>query len=316
MFTDHSGDFQLFLDSFEIKDRKSAEDLDIDALLRLNASEKAAAEDLLIKSVSYGSDPRVPRALHYLNSKKSVPVLQEAIQHKTGLMLVECALALWFITKDDSVFTIFISLLKDNNPDVRISAVFALQNFDKKEVIEALCMTLKEDEVNLVRANCIESLFKIYNLIEWDLVAGRGIGLLRLKLSSDFKNIRIKAIEALRQIAEDKKKGKSALELGITIVELPKSEALKKVLVSLSGSANPEWKDNFDIASMSQLEGDDKEWCTYSLFFLLQRKDIRALRALTKLNVKEAIEPFKELLQSAEGIFRAELENGLSVLNK
>ena len=314
MFTDHSEDFQLFLDSFEIKDRKSAEDLDIDALLRLNASEKAAAEDLLIKSIGFGSDPRVPRALHYLNSEKSVPVLKEAIKHKSGLMLVECALALWFISKDDSVFTIFISLLKDNNPDVRISAAFALQNFDKKEVIEALCMTLKEDDVNLVRANCIESLFKIYNLIEWDLVAGRGIGLLRLKLNSNFKNIRIPAIEELVHIAEEKKKGKTAKELGITITELTKSEALKKVLESLSGSAKPEWKDNFDLESMAQLKGEDKEWCIHTLFLLLQRKDIRAVRALTKLNVKGAIEPFRALLPSVEGFLRLEIEQGLSVL--
>jgi hypothetical protein len=312
MFTEHSDDFQLFLDSFEIKNRKSSEDLDIEALFRLNSIEKEAAEDFLIKSLTYGSDPRVPRALHYLKSKKSVPALIEAIKNKTGLMLIESALALWFIAEDTSVYRFFLQLLDDKNADVRISAAFALQYFDKKDVVEALCKVLKDDDVNLVRANCIESLFKIFKLIEWDVVAGRGIGLLRLKLSSDFENIRIPAIEEMIRIATNKKNGKSAEELGITISEKPKSEELKKVLKSISGS---EMQSDFDIESILKLKGEEKEWCIYTLFFLLQRRDIRAVRALTKLNIKEAIIPFREMLNSADGMFRKELENGISELN-
>lgn len=294
--TDPSPNFQQFIDSFAVRDRESAEDYDITALLALTGQEQEQAEDILIERLLQIDDPRAPRALRYLHSEKAISSLQQALTLFEGEMQVEVSFALWELTKDQSVIPKVINVLQHGDLYARVSAANILRHFPVDAVEGALFQAI-DDSDKLVRANVVQSILEIHGLSTWETAAGRGISLLGLRLRSRFVSVRQQAIVELREIIEAKKQGKSAEEIGIPLKSTEKSANAKSFIRSFSSRVNqPPWTEDYDLAALTQLEGEEKEWAEYALLFNLEQNDFRAARALVHIGSQKAIAPFQEIL--------------------
>lgn len=312
-----SDNFIEFIESFKIKSRDTAEDLNITALSNLHPEEITIAEDLLIEMLSNSMDDRVPKALYYIKCKKAIPALRKNLFKKKGEMGVEIAAALWSLTKDDTIADVIISLLKtDEDYFARNIAAYHLQNFKGAKIEKALLEAF-DDEEKLVRTSSQETFFVITGLNKWTAYNKRGVTLIEYRLMSNFKSIRDPAIVELLYIVKEKRKGKTSKELGLSTEQIENSNNLKLFIQSYRKIPGIKpWQEDYDLESLSKLDTDELIWAEYACFSLLRRVDFRSIRAIVFLESKIAIEPFRELIPNAEGRFLVELINGLWVLAK
>src|SRR5262245_17262259 len=98
----HSVEYQRFLDSLTVNSVASMEDLDLGALAALTGAERRQAEDLLLDKLRQENDPRVPRGLAALSSKKAPQAFRDLIARTTYAdeTTVSAAETLWRIDKD------------------------------------------------------------------------------------------------------------------------------------------------------------------------------------------------------------------------
>jgi HEAT repeat protein len=229
-------------------------------------------------------------------------------------MLVQSALTVWTLTGDESAVAPIVRTLHDGETYARVDAAAALRDFATPVVEDALYEAV-DDPDKLVRANAVDSLLAQTGLGEWDTVAGRGIGLLGLRLRSRFASVRRDAIADLRRLASAKRAGATPAELGLPVGPVERSAAATRVQQSIISKAGTgPWAQDFDLEALGQLTGDEREWAVYSLLLLLERGDARAVRALVAMNAEEAREPLRELAGDASGDLAVAIERGLASL--
>lgn len=308
--------FQRFSDSLKVTGRESLESYDLDALFALEGQERDRAEQILIERLTETTDPRAPKALRQLGSEKALPALHLALDKQAGEMRVEVANTLWSLTRDPSAIAAIIQVLRQDELYGRVNAAFSLRNYPEDTVKEALFEAI-EDEAKLVRANAVDSLYLLSGLNDWEQVPGRGISLLGLRLRSAFSSVRQEAVKDLRAIIQGKQAGKSPQELGITIESTPKSQEAVAFLKSIAGpGGTPPWQEDFDLEALGKLQGEEKEWAEYSLLNFLEKRDLRAVRALVYLKSLKALKPFQEIAAQSQdqSRFADEVASGIRKL--
>lgn len=303
--SEHSAAYQQFLDSFAVTGRESTEDYALDALGQLVGEERAAAEALLIETIRTTDDPRAPKAVRALALRSAIPALREAVARSAGQMLVQSAFALFALTGEQSAVVSIARVLREGDTWARVDAAHALGHFRGPSVDDALFDAVDDPEP-LVRANAVEALLQITGLSEWDVVNGRGISVLGLRLRSAFGTIRRAAVTDLRRLAAAKRRGATPESLGVPTAEVERSAAASRALRSLTSRAGSgPWGAAFDLEAFAEIAGgtDDgeREWALATLLLLLDRGDVRAPAGLAALGASEAIEPLREVAASATG---------------
>lgn len=308
--------FERFVDSFDITSRERLEDYDIEALMGLEGDEFDEAISILINRLVETSDQRAPRALRYISCERAIPELEKCLSNKTGFMLVECAFSLWRLTGDNRAVDALIEVLSTPAYDDEVGygrpfAAYYLRNIPGDEVDFALINALSDDNM-LVRSNAINSLLALYDIEDWSMVSGRGLKLIIFRINIQYQKIRMDAVKEFVNILNLKKEGKSAEDIGLTIVSHDRSPAAQKLIKSYRFSeGQTPVTDEYDMEAFSELEGEEVEWATYVFFSKIEDGDFRAVRALVHINNKVAPEVFREALPSAEGRLLVELIWGL-----
>ncbi|MEQ1703663.1 MAG: HEAT repeat domain-containing protein, partial [Ilumatobacteraceae bacterium] len=278
--SEHSAAYQQFLDSFAVTGRESSEDYALDALGQLVGDERAAAEALLIETIRTTDDPRAAKAVRALGLRSAVPALREAVARANGQMLVQSAFALFTLTGEQTTATSIVRVLRDGDTWARVDAAHALGHFRGPSVDDALYAAIDDPEP-LVRANAVEALLHLTGLSEWDVVNGRGISLLGLRLRSAFGSIRQAAVRDLKRLAAAKRRGATPESLGVPTVEVERSAAAARALRSFgSKPGSGPWADHFDLDAIAEIaagpDDGEREWALATLLLLLDRGDTRA----------------------------------------
>jgi hypothetical protein len=158
-----SAEFQRFWDSL---DAQGTSDYDLDALLHLSGDERETAEaELLLGRLSLesgrGGDPRAPRALAAIKSKRAVEPLQLTLPQAHGLFAVEVATALRAIAKDKSGFGAIAAALRNGAVEERRRAIEVLAAYPSADAKSALTAAASQDPDPAVQKYAQEALAKL-----------------------------------------------------------------------------------------------------------------------------------------------------------
>lgn len=201
--------FQAFVESYFGDPYMAWHDgLDTLSLASLEGEERAEAEKMLLDAMNAGSsDYRIAAGLRVLKSSGAVAKLKEQLGGATGRERVEIALALWEMAEWPPAVNEIIDELKHGaHWGSQIDAAHALAKVKgKPEVVEALLEAL-EDPEDLVRSNSATALIDLLELP----VKETDMGSYDLSIDvmmEEGDERRVKAVEELRRMVREKRKG-------------------------------------------------------------------------------------------------------------
>lgn len=172
--SDRSESFRRFHDSY-FGSRGYGWEPDTDALLSLDAEERATAERLLIEALSRG-DAEAAQGLGVLRSTAAIPALHSALAQPEARLRIQCALALWHLERFPNAARVIIRCMGAGRPaepvddeeldaDLlefeQVDAVCALGEIPTPESANALIAALSHPR-DLVRANAATALGRLF----------------------------------------------------------------------------------------------------------------------------------------------------------
>ena len=159
------GDLQRFFFSLERNDSRWREDLDIELLLRLGESDRAAAEQRLLLYLGSG-DPRIPRALKLSLGEDVVARMDELCSNASaplGHELLEIAVALYEYRKDSTSRDLIIRTMEEGTTIARSCALAYARQLSLREALPAVSGALRDDD-EYVRYNALLVLLSLSGL--------------------------------------------------------------------------------------------------------------------------------------------------------
>jgi hypothetical protein len=165
-----SADYKRFLASVHGADPTYREELDMDALLKLEGDEKKAAADLLVERVKEEDDWRVPPALAALNLKRAVRPMKSRLGEAKGRMRLALARALVELGALESIEPTVIEMLDEGDPDEGISALAAADDLESADLARALARASVHHKSPEVRINAGAALLYMAKLDDDPLV--------------------------------------------------------------------------------------------------------------------------------------------------
>jgi HEAT repeat protein len=274
----------------------------------LEGEERIAAEDILIAKVER-DDGRAAVALAEFGCVRAIPALVRAATESTErLMRVFAARALLRLG-DESGRAAMVAMLRNptDRVDERDDAVRLLAEFpepDKSLLLEVALL----DPHPFVRSSAVHAVLTACGL--GDRVTSRGDVLLSIagRMMSTLRSVRQEAFDQLREILARIDAGETASDLGLTARVDRDEEPLYSFYQSIEGD-----QPDFPIAGLLDLPAPALLLVHNSILLRLD-KDPRAVRAAGRVGVRRAIEPLREMLRSATGDERADIEAALAIL--
>jgi HEAT repeat protein len=280
------------------------------ALHLLEGEERTEAEDILIAMLPR-NDGRVAAALADIGCVRAVPALVEATSESVPPdMRVHAAGALLKLGSDSGRAAL-AGLLRTHEGDStdRGSAARLLAEFPDpdKELLLAAAAT---DPAEGVRSAAANAALAVYGLDSEDVRWGEVLWSIRGRLQSSLTTVRAEAAAELRAVLARWEAGETADELGLAWRASERNKPLRRFTDSLdSGRAD------FPVEAVMELTGRERI-VVENLVLLRLHEDRRAVRAAGSLRVHRAVEPLRELLGSATGHARAEIESVLETLTR
>ncbi|GAB3164147.1 hypothetical protein GCM10027258_85380 [Amycolatopsis stemonae] len=278
----------------------------IGVLFELVGEERGAAEDILIAKLATG-DGRAAVALAEAGCARAIPALVEAASGAAPAVRVAAARALLDLG-DRSGEPAVIRLLRahegtgfDRGAAVRLLAAFP--GPDREILFEVMAT----DPDPTARSEATDALLTVVGL---DDEVRHGDVLLSAggRLLSALTTVQSEALAELREIVAQWEAGETAEDLGLTWRS--QNKAVRRFADSID-SGRPDLRTH----GLDEVTGRDRT-LVENLVLLRLHADRRAVRAAGTLGVRRAVEPLRELLASAEGHARAEIESVLDVLTR
>jgi HEAT repeat protein len=274
----------------------------------LEGEERIAAEDILITKVEQ-DDGRAAVALAEFGCVRAIPALvRSATESTERLMRVFAARALLRLG-DESGRAAMVAMLRNptDRVDERDDAVQLLAEFPKPDKVLLLEVALL-DPHPFVRSSAVAAVLTACGL--GDRVTSRGDVLLSIagRMMSTLRSVRQAALDQLREILARIDAGETAADLGLMSRVDRDEEPLYSFYQSIEGD-----EPDFPIAGLLGLPAPALLLVHNSILLRLD-KDPRAVRAAGRVGVRRAIEPLREMLRSATGDERADIEAALAIL--
>jgi HEAT repeat protein len=272
----------------------------------LEGEERIAAEDILIAKLAK-DDGRAANALAEYGCVRAIPALTTAANESASpLMRVFAARALLELG-NESGRAALADMLRNptDHKGERALAVTVLAEFpnpDKQLLLEVALF----DPHPSVRSSAVDAVLTVWGL--GDRATSRGDVLLGVagRMMSTLRSVRQEAFDQLRQILARIDAGETAEELGLTW----RADREKEPLHSFDESLESDEPD-FPTAGLEDLTGRERT-LVEDIVILYLDQDRRAVRAAGRLGVHRAVEPLREMLRSATGEERAEIEAALA----
>ena len=274
----------------------------------LEGEERIAAEDILIAKVEQ-DDGRAAVALAEFGCVRAVPALiRSATESAEPVMRVFAARALLRLG-NESGRDAMAAMLRNptDRVDERDRAVTVLAEFPDPDKSLLLEVALR-DPHPFVRSSAVHAVLTASGL--GDRVTSRGDVLLSIagRMMSTLRSVRQEAWDQLREILDRIDAGETAADLGLT----SRVDRDEEPLYSFDQSIEDDEPD-FPIAGLLDLPAPAL-LLVHNLILLRLDKDPRAVRAAGRVGVRRAIEPLREMLRSATGDERADIEAALAIL--
>jgi hypothetical protein len=278
-------------------------------LRELRGRERAAAEDILIAKL-LENDPRAAETLAEVECVRAVPALVQATsQQATPRIRVIAARALLRLN-DTSGRQALVDILRahDGDHEVRRDAVELLARFpgpDTDFLLEVACT----DPAGGVRSSAFDAVLTIHGLADERIRYGEVLFGIAGRLLSTLRTVRHEAHTELRTILTRWQAGATAEDLGLTWHVSERDEHVGRLVDSFEDD-QPEWP----VEGLRDRTGRERT-LVENLVLLRLAEDQRAVRAARTLGVRRAAEPLRELLDTATGAARAEIESIIETLD-
>jgi hypothetical protein len=312
----HIKDFDQFMARFMLQGsmREALSDFDVPALLALKGAERQEAEEVLIERLeSSVNDPRVPRALGFMKSRRALPALRR-VTRALNETAVEAALFLWELERDPGAAEALVRTLRESHIDTaRLLAANALRDFPGPATEAALLQAL-DDEDELVRGRAGAVLMRQKGLEELAAVPRNRLFRLQALILNPLSAVRQAAIAELKELLAALAEGKRPDELGIATQEQPESPALQRLWDSVFNEGRkPEWKRRIDIDAYRALPEAERPWGEHLLLMLLGDRDLRGVHAAAELREQRALPALRELA-GKRGKIAAEAQKAIAAI--
>lgn len=310
----HSSAFEEFLAGVNAPVGMSRDALDeipnIGALYDLDDDERIEAEDILIARLGT-NDGRVATALADADCFRAIPALIQATTDAASpTMRVFAARALLRLD-DYSGEAAMVRMLRthDGSGSDRGTAARLLAEFPDPDK-EILLTTASTDPDDTARSQAIRALLTVVELDDVDTRRGEVLMSIAGRLLSTLSTVRAEAVAELRAILAVWEAGETAEELGLTWRADSGSRPLRRFVDSIDSA-----KADFPVDGLQELTGRERTVVENRVLLRLHA-DRRAVRAAGRLGVRRAIEPLRELLGSATGHAREEIQSVLESLTR
>lgn len=306
--------FERFLAEVNAPLRFTRDELDelpgVGALRMLEGEERVEAEDILIARLPTG-DGRVAKALAEVGCVRAIPALIEATgETALPIMRVFAARALLRLGNQSGRAALVAMLrtraggARDRGRAVQLLAEFP--NPDKELLLEVA----STDPDRSVRSSGVDAVLTVWGLTDEATMWSETLLSIGGRLLSTLSSVRQEALVELRGILTRLDAGETAEDLGLTWDADREAEPLYSFIESLE-STEPD----LAVAGLENLTGRERT-LVENLVLLHLDRDHRAVRAAGRLSVHRAIEPLRELHESAEGDDRVEIEAMLATLTR
>ncbi|MDF5754213.1 HEAT repeat domain-containing protein [Spongiactinospora sp. TRM90649] len=274
----------------------------------LGDEERIEAEDILIAMLAR-NDGRVAAFLAEAYCERAVPALIEATTEAAApVMRVFAARALLEMDSQAGRPGIERMLRAHAGSGFdRGSAVRLLAEFPDPD-LELLLDVAATDPDDIARSEATHAALSAVGLDDEELTSGEVLLSVGGRLLSSLPSVRNEALAELRAILAGWADGRTAEDLGLTW-HLDRGNRPLHRFIDAFESRRPE----FPLEGLLDLTGRERTLLE-NLVLLRLHADRRAVRAAARLNVHRAIEPLRELLPSAKGPAREEIETVLAAL--
>ncbi|WP_284740870.1 HEAT repeat domain-containing protein [Amycolatopsis sp. RTGN1] len=280
----------------------------VGAILDLVGEERLEAEDILVAKLASG-DGRAAVALAEADCFRAIPALVEATSDgappATRVAAARALLQLDDLTGEAAM----IRLLRTHAGTGydRGAAVRLLAEFPEPDR-EILYEVMAADPDPTARSEATDTLLTLVGLDADEVLWGEVLMSAAGRLLSSLTTVRTEALAELREIVARWEAGETADDLGLTW--RCDAKAVRRFADSID-SAKPELRTH----GLETLTGRERT-LVENLVLLRLHADRRAVRAAGILDVRRAVEPLRELLATAEGHARAEIEDVLATLTR
>ncbi len=278
----------------------------VNAILDLVGEERTEAEDILIAKLASG-DGRAAAALAGAYCFRAIPALVEATSEPAAPAVRVAAARALLELGDHSGAPAMIRLLRthegtgfDRGAAARLLAEFPGPD---REILFEVAST---DPDPTARSEATHALLHLVGLDDGDVQAGEVLRNISGRLLSALPTVHTEAMAELREIIARWEAGESAEDLGLTW--RCHTRAVRRFVDSIDSG-----KADFRTHGLEELTGRERT-LVENLVLLRLDVDRRAVRAARTLGVHRAVEPLRELLASAEGHARAEIQSVLDTL--
>lgn len=276
----------------------------------LEGEERIAAEDVLISKVER-DDGRAAAALAEYGCVRAIPVLvRSATESRSLLMRVFAASALLGLG-DESGRAALVAMLRnptdregERGHAVRLLAEFP--NPDKGLLLEVALL----DPHPFVRSSAVGAVLTAWGLGGRETSRGDVLLSIAGRMMSTLRSVRQEAFDQLREVLARIDAGETAADLDLTARVDRDEEPLHSLYESIEGD-----EPDFPIAGLGDLPAPALR-VVHNLILLYLGRDPRAVRAAGRVGVRRAIEPLREMLRTATGDERANIEAALAVLTR
>jgi HEAT repeat protein len=278
----------------------------VGAIFDLIGEERLEAEDILIAKLVTG-DGRAATALADADCFRAIPALVEATSEGAPPATRVAAARALLQLDDLAGEPAMVRLLRTHAGSGydRGAAARLLAEFPDPDR-EILYEVMSADPDPTARSEATDALLTLVGLGGDEVLWGEVLKSASGRLLSSLTTVRTEAMTELRQIVARWEAGETAEDLGLTW--RCDSKAVRRFVDSID-SAKPDLRTH-EPATLTGRERTLVE----NLVLLRLHADRRAVRAAGTLEVRRAVEPLRELLATAEGHARAEIEDVLATL--
>jgi hypothetical protein len=278
----------------------------VGALFDLVGEERVEAEDILIAKLATG-DGRAAAALADADCFRAIPALVEATSERAAPATRVAAARALLQLDDHSGAPALIRLLRSHEGDgfVRGAAARLLAEFPEPDR-EVLFEVVAADPDPTARSEATDALLALAGLDDDEVLWADVLKSVSGRLLSSLTTVQAEAMAELREIIARWEAGETAEDLGLTW--RCDSKAVRRLVDSIDSD-----RADLDTQGLDAVTGRDRT-LVENLVLLRLHADRRAVRAAGTLRVRRAAEPLRELLASAEGPAKAEIEAVLATL--
>ncbi|WP_410667713.1 HEAT repeat domain-containing protein [Amycolatopsis sp. cmx-4-68] len=305
-----SAAFERFLAGVTAPVRLTRDSMDeipgVGALFELVGEERVEAEDILIAKLGAG-DGRAAAALADADCFRAVPALVAATSARAAPVTRVAAARALLRLDDHSGRPALVRLLRSHEGDgyLRGAAARLLAEFPEPDR-EILFEVVSADPDPTARSEATDALLALAGLDDDEVLWGDVLKSVTGRLLSSLTTVQTEAMAELRDVIARWEAGETAEDLGLTW--RCGSKAVHRFVDSIDSG-----KPDLDTRGLAAVTGRERT-LVENLVLLRLHADRRAVRAAGTLRVRRAVEPLRELLASAEGPAKAEIEAVLATL--